>query len=178
MRHGKAEIKQCKGRVVDLGLTPKGRNQVETAAKNIKGLGVTFIYSSTARRARETSKILSQELGIGIRYCSLLKAVKSPQGKDLAELVTVRKGKKWQDEWIKGWPGFESPKDYQERILRALPKIIKTHPEENILIIGHDETVWAILSFCKGISFSEAIKIRVPNASLYEFTFSKKEDML
>ncbi len=65
-RHGQTEwnaLHKVCGRT-DVDLTPEGYKQAEALAENVSGCRIHMIYSSPLRRAVETSRIISERMGI------------------------------------------------------------------------------------------------------------------
>jgi len=55
------------------GLTPRGKEQANALAENLKGIPITAIYSSPVLRARETAEILSQSLHLSYQVTEALR---------------------------------------------------------------------------------------------------------
>lgn len=179
VRHGQCnwpslkEIRKA-GHLGNPGLNSKGIAEVAKLAKTLRDSSITAIYSSFAQRAQDSAKILSKELGIEVAYLPLLRGAELPKGKDLTKLVAkISKGEvNWQEEWLRGWPNTdESPEEYQARIGKVIDKILRKYSKKDtILVVGHEETVWAFLNYLKGIDFSKAAKTKVEYASVTEFS--------
>ena len=70
-RHGESELNYKNifiGRSVDPELTEKGVQQAASLAKSLKGKNITAIFSSTLKRARQTSQIIADELGLQVSF--------------------------------------------------------------------------------------------------------------
>ncbi|HSQ03184.1 MAG TPA: histidine phosphatase family protein [Burkholderiales bacterium] len=68
LRHGET-ISNATGLIAgstDVALTPRGRTQAEQAARVLRDAGVTAIYSSALRRARDTALIIARELELPV----------------------------------------------------------------------------------------------------------------
>jgi broad specificity phosphatase PhoE len=76
VRHGESEANiqhVISNRESPFGLTPRGKEQANALAENLKGIPITAIYSSPVLRARETTEILSQALHIPYRVTEALR---------------------------------------------------------------------------------------------------------
>ncbi|MFH0906870.1 MAG: histidine phosphatase family protein [bacterium] len=157
----------------DPKLTPKGKTQIKSLAENLKKYNITAIYCSPAKRARESAEIIAEKLGIKITIEPLINNI-TFETKIIKEIIIKRlEGKtNWQDEWLNNNPGFsESPAEYQQRVKKMIQKTRQLHPNDTILLVAHEETVWSFLAQTKGIPFSEAVKTKVDYASLTELEF-------
>ena len=65
LRHGRAVSAEEAGGDENRWLTPEGRREVEAVARLLPR-GLSAVYSSPLRRARETAEIVSRVLGVGV----------------------------------------------------------------------------------------------------------------
>ena len=56
------------GKSVNPELTEKGIQQAASLAKSLKGKNITAIFSSTLTRAKQTARIVADELGLPVSY--------------------------------------------------------------------------------------------------------------
>jgi broad specificity phosphatase PhoE len=76
IRHGESEANiqhVISNRESPFGLTPRGKEQANALAENLKGIPITAIYSSPVLRARETTEILSQSLHLSYQVTEALR---------------------------------------------------------------------------------------------------------
>lgn len=66
LRHGESESNRLKtiAGSIDVELTDLGRAQARAAIEQVRPLGVTHVFSSDLRRARETAAIVAQALAL------------------------------------------------------------------------------------------------------------------
>jgi len=126
------------------GLTDDGETQVEEAAKVLAGLGIVRIISSDTLRSKQSTGIVSKELGIGAENINYDKDLRemgvgklAEEGKSLADLKQV------YAENRQGEYGAETYEEMHARTCRVLNRYEATVSEamENgngsILFSGH-----------------------------------------
>jgi hypothetical protein len=75
-RHGESEanvLRVISNRGATHGLTERGRRQSAELASNLKGAGVTRVYSSPLLRALQTAEIVSSALGVAYEVTDALR---------------------------------------------------------------------------------------------------------
>ncbi len=169
IRHGSVNRSLKEMPCLDPELNFQGISQMVRLAEILKDLTADgVIYSSITKRARNSAKILSDRLMYPIVYMPLLKDAGLPSEENLTDLMESRIN--WQKAWIGGWPGFEPVKAYKKRIRRAIQLIAELRiPKRPVLIIGHEEMVWTLISWTEKIHFSEAVETKIDYASVKEF---------
>jgi broad specificity phosphatase PhoE len=154
VRHGesvgnKAGIHQTS----DMGLSDYGKSQAHLLAKRLKNVKLDLIYSSTYLRARQTSEILNEVLGVPVEYWDSLtelrnpseihnKKVNDPKIANIKELVKKNFGKenfRYSDE--------ETFPELNTRVESVLSHLIENHQNEHIVCVSHASMIKAIL--CK-----------------------------
>ena len=141
-------------------LTKKGKEQIKSAAKKFKNKGINFIYSSDFKRTRQTSEIVSQELGLEVKFDKRLRDVE----------VGIFRGKRGEDFWALFSPKIkrfykkpekgESWRDAKKRLTDFISDVEKKHKNKKILIISHADPIWLLLGFFKGLTEKELLKKR------------------
>ncbi|MFO8110291.1 MAG: histidine phosphatase family protein [Thermoplasmata archaeon] len=144
VRHGETQW-NVEGRMQgwkDSPLTEQGINQVLILRRKIRDVSFSEVYSSTSNRALKTAEILLDGRGVSIT-----------KEKDLREVYLGEwEGKRFEvldresPEDFKGfWEipqgcvprGGESMEELMERGTGVISKIIKKHPDENVLLVSH-----------------------------------------
>ena len=162
LRHGEAE--QNVRNIVygkpddNFALTPNGKDQVKAAAQTLSG--ITKIYASPVRRARESSEIAAEVLGIpkdAIVFDDRLREFDfgAYSGRSAIDFTTYRRDniKTLGDRFPEG----ESYLDAKKRFgawLYATDAILK---QENVLIVSHGIGVESLECVVKGLSNAECL---------------------
>lgn len=126
LRHGETEsnLRDVVAGSIDVPLTERGHSQAQRAAASLRGLGITAIYSSALRRARDTADHVAHSLDLPVTVIP-----------DLAERNWgVLEGKPRQLR-VPGVtpPGGETPEAYANRVRKGLAAATGEVP----LIVAH-----------------------------------------
>jgi probable phosphoglycerate mutase len=154
VRHGESEGNRQRHFTIssEVGLTELGVQQAHEAARRIARLfRPQIVVSSPFRRARQTSEIIARELNLQIE------TVHDLHERDLGCL----KGHSYDDlralalkdpsyDPARGWSwkpqGGESYEDVRERVMAAVDQLLRSYPQDEIVIVSHGGvmlSVWA-----------------------------------
>jgi probable phosphoglycerate mutase len=121
-------------------LSDRGRAQAEALAVALRDRGITAIYSSDLRRARDTAGIVAAELGLPVQVDAALREV------DVGEwsgLTTDEIEARYPDGAARrrsggtGWESGESIEAMSARIQAALVELATAHEGEAVLVVTH-----------------------------------------
>jgi broad specificity phosphatase PhoE len=146
IRHGETDWlgERLAGRLPDVHLNAKGRQQAEILAEVFKSLGLRGVYSSPLERAMETAEPTARVAGLSIRPSDLLQEVDFGElsGKKFSELREIPL---WQRVHRQPssvhYPGGESLKDVQRRSMEAIAAIQKNHDSGIVAAFSHSDTI-------------------------------------
>lgn len=143
LRHGETEanVREIVAGTRDVPLTELGHEQARAAAAALKACGITAIYSSAMRRARDTADYAARELGLPVQVVP-----------ELGERNWgVLEGKP-RNLRVPGStpPGAETPESFAHRVLSGLARINEGIP----LIVAH-AGVFRVL--CNTVGVSEPV---------------------
>lgn len=162
------------------GLTPTGTHQAEQLAHRLQtdqaaGRPVTQLYTSPVRRARDTARAVATATGTEPVLCSDLR-VPDPGPAD---------GQPWEAA-RRRWPpdpdrpsrpladGGEPWRTYLARAHTCLAGILAEHPGGRIVVIGHSETVTAMLTVLLGVPTLGALTIDLHPAGITRLTAARE----
>jgi broad specificity phosphatase PhoE len=150
VRHGESEGNAIR-RFTTSGeakITDLGRRQAYEAAVKIKlKYKPTRVIASTFARARETGRIIAEELGLPIEYeaefreQSLGDLAGKPYDSIAADPTFDPKRS-----WVWRAPNGESHEDVLKRVGPVLDSVAKKYPDDEIVIVSHGgvmRSVWA-----------------------------------
>jgi len=184
MRHGEAEnnvLKVCSSAPDNIHhLTEKGKKQVAEAVKSLVDKNINMIFASSFLRTEETTNIIkevinfpSQNIKIDSRLVELNDGIfaDGPIQKvhDFFKNNNLSK--------YDGAPeGGESLVDVKKRVGEFIYEIDRKYQNKNILIITHEDTVWALFSAINGLNKEETMddiknNFLLKNAEIKEFNF-------
>ena len=160
IRHGEDDNTRLGG-WSDAGLSTLGIEQVKRASERIaKGnYNIRHIFSSDLLRAKETSDIISDRLGIDVTF---LKEFRETNNGDLAGISKERFQTDYPGlyysslEWEQRYPNGESPKQFYDRI-RDSWDALKNKADslnENVLLVTHGGVIDVILCIENGIPYT------------------------
>jgi probable phosphomutase (TIGR03848 family) len=173
IRHGENDfLKQNRlpGRLPDIHLNQRGREQAAALAETLKAYPIKAIYSSPLERAVETAGPLAQALGLPIQLRPGLQDsdVGEWQGMHLSKLRKLPLWKQVQEQPSTfRFPGGESFMDIQERMVREIDAIRRTHKQKDMLaIIFHADPIKLVLAHFLGLPMDNFQKFGVAAGSV------------
>ncbi len=164
MRHGESKgniisLRQSKGEGTNL--TVKGKAQAEKAAKALKnGPKIDIIIASPLKRTQQTAKIIAKALGVSCVTDNSIREInfgknEGKTDKDLKEYIVERKKLSFKKHYeTKVGINGESHKECEERMMKALDKIMKKYAGKHILIVSHSDP----LRFAEKALYSHSLK--------------------
>ncbi|MFZ3074484.1 MAG: histidine phosphatase family protein [Minisyncoccales bacterium] len=157
---------KCPGK----GLTKKGRLQAKKMAKQLKKQGICHLYCGPALRTKKTARLVNRLLSVSVTEHNSLADVGFSGNLSALSTETQESGLSWQGIWLNSGLGFETCEQFIKRVEVFLGKImLENNSESTVLIVAHEETVWALLNIVNGIPFFEATKQQIPYASIHIF---------
>ncbi|MBR8827598.1 MAG: histidine phosphatase family protein [Gomphosphaeria aponina SAG 52.96 = DSM 107014] len=176
LRHGETTSSQtgtyCG--ILDIDLTPEGKEMAEDFATAYKNIPWTAVFSSPLKRTMATAKPLCDSLGIKIEIREGLKEItygkwegKTPQAVN----------SEFHDEYVR-WladPGWNAPTggekgiDIARRSSEVLEEIEHTYKRGNVLVVSHKSTIRIMLCSLLGIDvgrFRDRIGMPVASVSI------------
>jgi len=143
VRHGRAALEP--GRIcgrLDPPLSAAGRSEVALVARWLSKVGFGSVYSSPARRAQETARLIVAQRGLAICMLPELREVDfgAFEGLTWDEALGFDPGT--CATWISRpqqvvFPGGESLADVQARVRMALNTVRERHAEQSVLVVAH-----------------------------------------
>jgi isoleucyl-tRNA synthetase len=161
-RHGEAEnnvagIVSSWPEKNDWPLTPKGREQVQAAAKKLNKHGVDMIFSSDVMRTKETAGIIAKELGLPVTYDARLRELDLGEynGETQEDYHAFFKDK--LERFTKAIDGGENLNDARRRMIGFIKELEQKHTGKKILIISHGDPLWLLETGFHGLSDEETL---------------------
>lgn len=154
LRHGESANATAgvAGAVPSAPLTGHGRQQAIQAARALAAEPVTAVYSSTARRARQTAQLLAAGFGLEVLALAELAEVGIGRHEGTADPAvrkrTVEVLRAWvvdQDLQQRVGDG-ETGQHVLDRMTAAFQQITSTHPGETVAVVGHVASLTLALS--------------------------------
>ena len=169
VRHGEpAVFGRINGRLAGVGLSPKGRAEIEAVAERLAGEGIEAIYASPLDRTRESAEILASRLGLPVTLRDDLIELDFGEWTGLT-FDQVKADKRWLP-WqncrsVAAIPGGESWRQVQDRAVGALFALRRTHPEGSVALASHGDVIRAALLFALGMPLDLYARLEIGIAS-------------
>lgn len=183
VRHGESRA-QVEGLVAGhttcTGLSPRGRRQAEALRDRLAGTGelgpVDVVYTSVQARAVETAGIVGPALGArpdaaeDCTWCELHPGV--AEGLTWAQLRQRHPADGDPDDpYRPRVAGAETWSGLYERVGRGLQRLVRTHPGQSIVVVGHGGTVGASLVALGEVPVERGVEVvrSIANTSVTEW---------
>ena len=170
VRHGRAHCNDT-GTIAGpacTGLTDTGRAQAIATARRIPGdADVTAIHASTTPRARETAALIACVLGLAVTEEHSLR-VPDPGTAEGQRWETARAT--WQPDphnpTRPAAPGAEAWNAYLDRATATVARLLDRHPSGTLLVVGHSETLAAILHLLLNVPTLGRLKLAFDHCAI------------
>ena len=162
------------GRKPGVNLSDAGRAQASAAADRLAGLPVKAVYASPIERTSETAGEIAGRHGLPVRPLEgLLEADYGEwTGKKLKDLAKTTLWKVVQAAPSAArFPGGESIREMQARIVGALERVVNDHPGETVVAVSHSDPIKAALAHFTGLHLDMFQRLVVSPASCSVLSF-------
>ena len=158
------------GRTPGVHLNEEGRQQAEALGRRLAAAELQAVYSSPLERAIETAQAILKhhphlELQIeeGIREVDFGKWT----GRRLRQLARTRLWQTVQRTPSRArFPGGESIREMQMRVVEALERIAGQHPGGRIVIVSHSDVIKSVVAHYAGMHLDMFQRLIISPASL------------
>lgn len=139
----------------DPPLSPEGRWQAEQLGLRLSGEQVDAIYVTTLRRTLETAQPLAERLGLSPVVEPDLREVYLGEWEGGAfRFMAARRDPRFlaamaAEEW--GLiPGAETNEQLRARVMPALERIVRAHPDQRVVVVAHGGVIGCVLAVATG----------------------------
>jgi broad specificity phosphatase PhoE len=168
VRHGHVEgisPERFRGRA-DLPLTADGERQARATARRIAaGWRPAAIYSSPMGRCIATAAAIGEALGLSPQAVAGLNDIDYGKWQGLTPDEARRQWAEEVDSWYRcpDWaaiPGGETLQEVLARTVAVLREVMQRHPNDAVVLVGHDSVNRVILLHALGLPLSRYWHIR------------------
>jgi probable phosphomutase (TIGR03848 family) len=172
IRHGINDMvgeKKLAGWLPGVHLNQEGRAQAEALAERLRDVPISTIYASPLERTVETAEPLARVKNLQVQTREGLGEVRYGDwtGRAIEELA---KDELWRvvQTYPSGmrFPGGDSMREMQARIVNELELIAADHPREIVAVVTHADLIKAALAHYLGVHFDLFQRISVDPASV------------
>jgi probable phosphoglycerate mutase len=157
------------GRTPGVDLSERGRAQAEAAADRLATLPVTAVYASPIERTHQTAGPIAARHGLDVVvHDGLIEADYGEwTGGRIAELAETDVWKVVQFAPSRAsFPGGESIRAMQARIVAALDDLVERHAHETFVVVSHADPIKAAIAHYVGMHLDTFQRIHVAPASI------------
>ncbi|CAD5997901.1 histidine phosphatase family protein [Agreia sp. COWG] len=168
VRHGETDwnlSRRIQGST-DIPLNDTGRAQAAHVAAQLAGETWHGIVTSPLSRARETARIIARVWGFPepeVDDALVERAYGEAEGFEAQELAERFPG-------MQGVPSLETRSDVTRRVLPALERIARSHPDQRVLVVAHGGVIGALVRYVTEAALPEP-GMRIPNGSPHRFRY-------
>lgn len=175
VRHGEVEGNSGAHRTFagwrDSPLTARGEMQAQQVAARLEREAIDAVYASDLQRARLTAEAIAVKHGLEVRVEPDLREVNYGKWEGLSEAELKADfaeswGKRSADPVNVAPPDGESYADLWARLQPVWERIVSQTEHKNIVVVGHNGSVRAILCTLLGTPLSNLRRIQINNCSL------------
>lgn len=171
LRHGQTD-ENVSGRISGQGPAPlntRGQEQARLAADILAPLGVTHLFSSPLVRARQTAQCLADRMQQPIAELPELREVGYGdwEGKTFGEIRHHPVAHQvFNDPVNATFPNGESLVEVQQRGVRAIEWVWRTHPQGLVTLVSHGDVIRTVLAHYMGMTFNDYRHIHIDNGAI------------
>jgi broad specificity phosphatase PhoE len=167
-RHGETDWnreKRWQG-LADLSLNDRGREQARALAEKLDAVPFSAIYASDLRRAHETALIVAEQRRLAVTPMRELREIDvgSWTGLSHDEVKERFRGAYIESRARagRGWEGGETYAEMGRRVLDALRRIAREHPDDTVLVVTHSGPIRTVRAHAVGLDYATDRKAAPP----------------
>jgi probable phosphomutase (TIGR03848 family) len=172
IRHGENEYTRTgklAGHTPGVSLNAAGKKQAQAIVERLKPVAIQQIYSSPLERARETAAPLAEARGLEIQIREGLGEVGFGEwtGKSLKRLARTKLWRVVQSlPSAMQFPGGESMRAAQLRLVDTLDQIARDHPKDVAAVFCHSDPIKLAVAFYLGMPLDLFQRLQVNTCSI------------
>lgn len=156
------------GRMPGIDLSEKGVGQAEAAATRLGALPVAAIYASPIERTTQTARCIAAHHHLDV--LPLPGVIEADYGDwtggEIAELAKTDEWKVVQVAPSRAqFPGGESIRAMQARMVDALDAVVAAHPHETVVVVSHADPIKSAIAHYTGMHLDLFQRLHVSPAS-------------
>ncbi len=159
----------------DIPLNARGHEQAARVAAALASEGITAIYSSDLRRARQTARTLGKATGLNVHVDKRLREIHQGewQGLEIGEIRARYRDayeRTTNDPAAFAPPGGETLAQLRDRLVAALQAICRRHPGQCVAVVSHGFAVAVIRAHFSGMPLQNAWELIPENEQWHVLT--------
>jgi probable phosphomutase (TIGR03848 family) len=169
------------GRMPGIDLSAQGISQAEAAADRLAALTICAVYASPIERTTQTARYIAARLGLVVQ--PLPGAIEADYGDwtgaKIADLAKTDEWKVVQAAPSRAqFPGGESLRAMQSRMVDALDALVAAHQHETVVVVSHADPIKSAIAHYTGMHLDLFQRLHVSPASVTVLDFHTYGAML
>lgn len=173
IRHGQTEwnrVERFRGQM-DVPLNETGRHQAEALARRLAGWPIAAVYAGPLGRARDTARPIADAHALPVRILDGFLDINYGEWAGLAPQEVAERDPEMARLWrssphLVKPAGGESLDDIRTRALASLQQVLAAHPQDTIVMVGHQVVNKVLLCAVIGLDNAHFWRVRQDNACL------------
>ena len=162
------------GRMPGIDLSEKGIEQAEAAAVRLSALTISTVYASPIERTTQTANYIAKRIGLEVQ--PLPGVIEADYGDwtggKIADLAKTDEWKVVQAAPSRAvFPGGESLRAMQSRMVDALDAVVAAHPHETVVVVSHADPIKSAIAHYTGMHLDLYQRLHVSPASVTVLDF-------
>jgi probable phosphomutase (TIGR03848 family) len=162
------------GRMPGIDLSDKGVGQAEAAATRLAALPVAAIYASPIERTTQTAQCIAAHHHLEV--LPLPGVIEADYGDWTGgKIADLAKTDEWKVVQVAPsrarFPGGESIREMQARMVGALDAVVARHPNETVVVVSHADPIKSAIAHYAGMHLDLFQRVHVSPASVTVFEF-------
>jgi probable phosphomutase (TIGR03848 family) len=162
------------GRMPGIDLSDKGVEQARAAAARLAVLPVAVVYASPIERTAQTASYIAAPLGLEVQ--PLPGVIEADYGDWTGGKITdLAKTDEWKVVQAAPsraqFPGGETLRAMQSRMVDALDTVVAAHPHETVVVVSHADPIKSAIAHYTGMHLDLFQRLHVSPASVTVLDF-------
>jgi probable phosphoglycerate mutase len=162
------------GRMPGIDLSEKGRGQAAATADRLAKLPVAVVYASPIERTTQTAEEIAARHGLEVQ--PLPGVIEADYGEWTGgKIADLAKTDEWKVVQIAPsrarFPGGETIRAMQARMIEALEGVVAAHPHETFVVVSHADPIKSAIAHYTGMHLDLFQRVHVAPASVTVFDF-------
>jgi probable phosphomutase (TIGR03848 family) len=156
------------GRMPGIDLSEKGVGQAEAAAARLAKLPIAAIYASPIERTTQTARCIAAHHNLEVQ--ALPGVIEADYGDWTGgKIADLAKTDEWKVVQVTPsraqFPGGESIRAMQSRMVDALDAVVAAHPNETVVVVSHADPIKSAIAHYTGMHLDLFQRLHVSPAS-------------
>lgn len=156
VRHGKVDAPGIFYGQLDVSLSEQGRQQLQAVAVALAGEDLEAVYSSDLRRTVEGARQVAEPHGIEVQPDEAFRemhlgVLEGLRWDELPKRHPEFAHKRYRDMCDFAFPGGETMRQVEARVLPALQRLRRRHPKGSVVLVAHNSVNRVVLGQALGL---------------------------